>query len=48
MVEYLVNSGIEAGRLQARGLGETQPVDSNDTEQGRARNRRTEFVITGI
>lgn len=48
VVEYLVNSGIEAGRLQARGLGETQPVDSNDTERGRARNRRTEFVITGV
>lgn len=40
---YLVSAGIESFRLVARGYGETQPVASNETEYGRARNRRVEF-----
>jgi outer membrane protein OmpA-like peptidoglycan-associated protein len=43
--DYLVKAGIDSGRLQAKGYGETQPVASNDTEEGRQANRRTEFVI---
>ena len=42
---YLVEQGIPAGRLSYRGLGESEPVAANDTEEGRARNRRTVFVI---
>ena len=43
--EYLVNAGINSERIQAKGYGETSPVATNDTEEGRAANRRTEFVI---
>ncbi|MEY3398862.1 MAG: hypothetical protein RL220_1456, partial [Bacteroidota bacterium] len=45
VVQYLTGKGIEAARLQSKGYGETSPIDSNDTESGRARNRRTEFRI---
>lgn len=48
VVEYLVGKGINAGRLSAKGFGETKPVAGNDTEEGRARNRRTELKVTGI
>ncbi len=43
--DYLVKAGVSSERLQAKGYGETQPVASNDTEEGRRSNRRTEFVI---
>ncbi|MDI6840484.1 MAG: OmpA family protein [bacterium] len=43
--EYLVTHGISVDRLQARGYGETQPIASNRTEKGRAKNRRIEFRI---
>jgi outer membrane protein OmpA-like peptidoglycan-associated protein len=36
--------GVDVGRLEARGLGEAQPVASNDSEEGRAWNRRVELV----
>jgi outer membrane protein OmpA-like peptidoglycan-associated protein len=36
--------GIDAARLTTAGLGSTKPVASNDTPQGRAENRRVEFV----
>lgn len=42
---YLVSAGIESFRLVARGYGETQPVASNETDYGRARNRRVEFRV---
>lgn len=45
--EYLIASHVAPGRLTYQGFGETQPVASNDTEEGRAKNRRTCFVITG-
>ena len=43
VMDYLVGKGIDAGRLTARGYGSTQPVVSNDTAEGRARNRRVEL-----
>ncbi|HPS83784.1 MAG TPA: OmpA family protein [Bacteroidales bacterium] len=45
---YLVSKGISSSRLCYKGYGETQPVDTNDTEAGRAMNRRTEFLVTGM
>ena len=43
--EYLMNGGINSDRVQAKGYGELNPVATNDTEDGRKANRRTEFVI---
>ncbi|HRH71014.1 MAG TPA: OmpA family protein [Flavobacteriales bacterium] len=42
---YLQEHGISAGRLTHQGFGPEKPLASNDTEAGRAQNRRTEFVI---
>lgn len=43
--EDLIKRGIDAGRIEAEGKGETQPITTNDTEEGRAQNRRVEFMI---
>jgi outer membrane protein OmpA-like peptidoglycan-associated protein len=43
---YLISKGISPGNLNARGYGEQQPVQSNDTAQGRAENRRVELLRT--
>ena len=43
---YLQGQGIQAGRLSFKGMGPTVPLTTNDTPEGRAQNRRTEFVIT--
>jgi len=40
---FLIDLGVDPGRLTARGFGDTRPVDSNATEQGRERNRRIEM-----
>jgi len=45
VVDYLVRKGISADRLTYKGYGMTQPVASNDTEDGRQQNRRTEFKV---
>lgn len=44
---YLIESGIDPNRLEYKGFGERRPIASNTSEEGRALNRRTEFVITG-
>jgi OmpA-OmpF porin, OOP family len=41
---WLVNKGIAPTRLRAVGFGDSRPIDSNDTPEGRANNRRVEFV----
>jgi outer membrane protein OmpA-like peptidoglycan-associated protein len=45
VVNYLLSKGIAASRLTAKGFGETNPVAGNDTEEGRAQNRRTELKV---
>jgi outer membrane protein OmpA-like peptidoglycan-associated protein len=45
--QYLINRGIAAGRLTARGYGPTQPIATNDTAAGRALNRRIEIQLIG-
>jgi OOP family OmpA-OmpF porin len=46
--QYLINQGIASSRLTARGYGETMPIESNATTEGRAMNRRVEFVRTDV
>jgi outer membrane protein OmpA-like peptidoglycan-associated protein/tetratricopeptide (TPR) repeat protein len=46
--DYLVSQGINGGRLTSKGLGETQPKIENDSEEARAKNRRTEFKIVAL
>lgn len=43
--DYLVAGGIASSRVQAKGYGESNPVATNDTDEGRKSNRRTEFII---
>jgi outer membrane protein OmpA-like peptidoglycan-associated protein/tetratricopeptide (TPR) repeat protein len=45
VVKYLVTKGIEPQRLSFKGYGATQPVADNKTEEGRAKNRRTEVRV---
>jgi len=45
VVKYLIGKGIDSNRLQAVGFGESRPIATNDTPEGRAKNRRTEFHI---
>ncbi|MGB2927564.1 MAG: OmpA family protein [Desulfobacterales bacterium] len=44
VMKYFVDNGVEAERLTTKGFGFTQPTASNDTEQGRAKNRRVELT----
>ena len=48
VVDYLVSKGVDPKRLQYKGFGKTQPVDTNATEEGRANNRRVEFKILAL
>jgi len=45
VVNYLVGKGVDKKRLSAKGYGQSKPVDSNNTAEGKALNRRTEFEI---
>ncbi|MEJ6069575.1 OmpA family protein, partial [Psychrobacter sp. 16-Bac2893] len=45
MKAYLVAQGVDPSKLMTKGMGETDPVADNTTDQGRFRNRRIEFVV---
>jgi chemotaxis protein MotB len=45
VAQYLVSQGLKADLVSARGYGEADPVVSNDTAQGRAKNRRVELTL---
>ncbi len=44
---YLVKKGVDQGRITAQGKGETNPVASNKTSSGRAKNRRVDIEVAG-
>ncbi|MBV9962905.1 MAG: PD40 domain-containing protein [Parafilimonas sp.] len=48
VVDYLISRGINDNRLTSKGFGETNAISDNSTEEGRALNRRTEFIVTGL
>lgn len=48
VVKFLIEKGIDKSRLVAKGYGESNPIGTNDTEEGRQLNRRTEFKIIGL
>ncbi|HEV2205927.1 MAG TPA: OmpA family protein, partial [Candidatus Acidoferrales bacterium] len=45
--EFLIEQGVAGSTVTAQGFGKTQPVASNDTPEGRQRNRRVELVVSG-
>ena len=45
VADYLVKAGLPADRFTAMGYGSTQPVAGNDTDEGKAQNRRIDFVV---
>jgi len=45
--DFLAEQGVPASSITAKGFGKTQPVASNDTPEGRQRNRRVELVVNG-
>ena len=47
VVEYLVNQGVNQNLISAQGFGESNPVASNDTPEGRSQNRRIEVTLNG-
>ncbi len=44
-INFLVSQGVPAGRLLAEGRGQTEPIASNDSAEGRASNRRVDMLI---
>ena len=44
VMKYLINRGISPDRLTAKGYGKERPVASNNTAEGRAKNRRVELI----
>jgi outer membrane protein OmpA-like peptidoglycan-associated protein len=45
--EMLIERGVDGARVQTAGLGQGSPFASNDTAEGRAKNRRTDIIVTG-
>ena len=45
VVDYISRQGISGSRLTAKGYGESKPIDTNDTPEGQANNRRVEFTV---
>ncbi len=45
VVNYLLGKGVNASTISSKGYGETKPVETNDTDEGRQKNRRTEITL---
>lgn len=48
VASYLITRGVQSARLATRGFGESEPIASNETEEGRAQNRRVEIKLVPI
>jgi len=48
VARYLIKQGVDPSRIMYKGFGFSQPVATNETEEGRAQNRRVEFKIIGM
>lgn len=48
VANYLQGQGVQPMRIRATGMGETQPIASNDTQAGRAANRRVEILLSPV
>ncbi len=46
VADYLISLSIDKSRITSKGFGETKPIADNNTEEGKAKNRRTVFVVT--
>jgi outer membrane protein OmpA-like peptidoglycan-associated protein len=46
VMDYLISKGIPKSRLGFKGFGDSKPIAPNTTEEGKAKNRRTEFFVT--
>ena len=44
--KYLIDKGVNPSRIISKGLGETMPIEDNGSDKGRAKNRRTEVIVT--
>ena len=47
VMQFLISQGVKPSLLSAQGVGEADPVASNDTPAGRAQNRRVELTLAG-
>jgi chemotaxis protein MotB len=47
VMQFMISQGVKPSLVSARGLGEADPVASNDTPEGRAQNRRVELTVAG-
>jgi outer membrane protein OmpA-like peptidoglycan-associated protein len=45
--DYLVSQGVSRDSITSQGFGEGSPIESNDTAEGRQKNRRVEMVVSG-
>lgn len=48
VANYLMSQNVAPGRIASQGMGESRPIASNNTQQGRAQNRRVEIVLSPI
>jgi chemotaxis protein MotB len=46
-MQYMISQGVKPDLVSAQGFGEADPVASNDTPEGKAKNRRVELTLSG-
>ena len=46
-MQYMISQGVKPNLVSAHGFGDSDPVASNDTPEGRAQNRRVELTLSG-